>query len=164
MRLTHFPPERFIPVDICGAGNERIVQRLRAKVEELVRARGGKTARHVTKVRELAVSGRSRRSVESDTQHQSATGKNRVGSHSRQRSLHRRPGFNFCKNDVFAWDEAAGRPVVVNPYKFILGCDACMQICPVDAITFPSQQELRRVIRLATEPSNLPHLVHIDGR
>ena len=45
-------------------------------------SRGGKTARRVTKVRELAASGRGRGSVESDAQHQSATGKNRVVSHS----------------------------------------------------------------------------------
>lgn len=57
--------------------------------------------------------------------------------------------FNFCKNNVFEWDETEGRPIVANPYKCVLGCDACMQICPVEAITFPSQQELRQMIRLA---------------
>lgn len=72
--------------------------------------------------------------------------------------------FNFCKNDVFASDEATGRPVVVNPYKCVLGCNSCMQICPVDAITFPSQLELRRMIRLARDPANPPDLVHLDGQ
>ena len=56
---------------------------------------------------------------------------------------------NFCKNDVFKWDEVGGRPIVANPYKCVLGCDACMQICPVEAITFPSQQDLRQMIRQA---------------
>jgi NAD-dependent dihydropyrimidine dehydrogenase PreA subunit len=69
--------------------------------------------------------------------------------------------FNFCKNDVFVWGEAADRPVVANPYKCVLGCNACMQICPVDAIMFPSQQELRRMIRLATETSKPPDLVSL---
>ena len=42
MRLTGFPPERFIPLDIRGTDNEGIMQRLRAKVEELVRAEEAK--------------------------------------------------------------------------------------------------------------------------
>jgi heterodisulfide reductase subunit A-like polyferredoxin len=42
MRLTGFPPERFIPLDIRGTDNEGILQRLRAKVEELVRIEEGK--------------------------------------------------------------------------------------------------------------------------
>ena len=42
MRLTGFPPERFIPLDIRGTGNEGIVERLRAKVEELVQAEEAK--------------------------------------------------------------------------------------------------------------------------
>lgn len=71
--------------------------------------------------------------------------------------------FNFCKNNVFEWDEAAGRPMAANPYKCVLGCDACMQICPVEAITFPSQQELRQMIRQATqeEPRGQSELVHL---
>jgi hypothetical protein len=42
MRLTGFPPERFIALDIRGTGNEGILERLRAKVEELVRAEEAK--------------------------------------------------------------------------------------------------------------------------
>jgi NAD-dependent dihydropyrimidine dehydrogenase PreA subunit len=73
--------------------------------------------------------------------------------------------FNFCKNNVFEWDEAEGRPMVANPYKCVLGCDACMQICPVKAITFPSQQELRRMIRQAAqeEHSGESELVDCPG-
>jgi NAD-dependent dihydropyrimidine dehydrogenase PreA subunit len=62
--------------------------------------------------------------------------------------------FDFCKNNVFAWDEAAARPVVANPYQCVLGCNACMQICPVAAITFPSQQQLRQMIRQAAGQPN----------
>ena len=39
MRATAFPPERFAAVDIRGTDNEGILQRLRSKVQELVRAR-----------------------------------------------------------------------------------------------------------------------------
>ena len=74
--------------------------------------------------------------------------------------------FNFCKSDVFKWDEAEGRPIVANPYKCVLGCDACMQICPVAAITFPSRRELRRMIRLAgrQERQDQPELVQLSAR
>jgi NAD-dependent dihydropyrimidine dehydrogenase PreA subunit len=59
--------------------------------------------------------------------------------------------FNFCKNDVFTWDEDNGHPIVANPYHCVLGCNACMQICPVEAITFPSQQELKQMMREAAQ-------------
>lgn len=51
--------------------------------------------------------------------------------------------FNFCKNDVFAWDDEHNRPIVANPYNCVVGCQACMNVCPVEAITFPSKEELR---------------------
>ena len=44
MRLTGFPPERFIAIDIRGTDNAGIMERLRAKVEELVRAEEAKHA------------------------------------------------------------------------------------------------------------------------
>ena len=59
--------------------------------------------------------------------------------------------FNFCKNDVFTWDEVNEHPIVANTYHCVLGCNACMQICPVEAITFPSQQELKRMILKAAQ-------------
>ena len=73
--------------------------------------------------------------------------------------------FNFCKSNVFAWDEAEGRPMVANPYNCVLGCNACMQICPVEAIAFPSQEELRQMLRQAAqqEPHGQPELVQLDA-
>ena len=59
--------------------------------------------------------------------------------------------FNFCKNDVFTWDEVNEHPIVANPYHCVLGCNACMQICPVEAITFPSQQQLKQMMREAAQ-------------
>ncbi|MBI4574441.1 MAG: ferredoxin family protein [candidate division NC10 bacterium] len=59
---------------------------------------------------------------------------------------------DFCKNDVFVWDEDHVYPIVQNPLNCVVGCDACAQVCPVEAITFPNQAELReRVRRLRTE-------------
>ena len=54
---------------------------------------------------------------------------------------------NFFKNDVFAWDELKNRPDVIRPFNCVVGCDACSQICPAEAIIFPSREELRRTMR-----------------
>ncbi len=55
--------------------------------------------------------------------------------------------FSFCKNDVFAWDEENKRPIVQNPYNCVVGCQACIHVCPVEAITFPSKEELRATLK-----------------
>lgn len=55
--------------------------------------------------------------------------------------------FKFCKNDVFAWDEENRHPIVKSPYNCVVGCQACINICPAGAIEFPSQEELRATIR-----------------
>lgn len=55
--------------------------------------------------------------------------------------------FNFCKNDVFTWDEGNNRPIVKNPYNCVVGCQACINVCPVEALEFPSKDELRATLR-----------------
>jgi len=42
MRQTGFPPERFIPVDIRMTDNEGVLQRIREKVEELLKREAGR--------------------------------------------------------------------------------------------------------------------------
>ena len=54
---------------------------------------------------------------------------------------------DFCKNDVFGWDEEQKHPLVLNPLNCVLGCDSCAQICPMEAITFPRKDELRAQIK-----------------
>jgi NAD-dependent dihydropyrimidine dehydrogenase PreA subunit len=58
---------------------------------------------------------------------------------------------NFCKNDVYEWEEENNRPVVKNPYNCVVGCQACINICPVQAIRFPDKQELRATLRRLRE-------------
>jgi NAD-dependent dihydropyrimidine dehydrogenase PreA subunit len=54
---------------------------------------------------------------------------------------------DFCKNEVFVWDEDAKHPLVENPLNCVIGCDSCAQQCPVEAITFPSKDDLRKQLR-----------------
>ena len=39
------------------------------------------------------------------------------------------------------------RPVVKNPYSCVVGCQTCAKMCPNNAITFPSPEELRRTLK-----------------
>ncbi len=55
--------------------------------------------------------------------------------------------FKFCKNDVFTWDEENNHPIVKNPYNCVVGCQACINVCPVQAIGFPSKDELRETMK-----------------
>lgn len=34
-----------------------------------------------------------------------------------------------------------------NPFNCVVGCASCAQICPVEAISFPSKDELRATLR-----------------
>ena len=61
---------------------------------------------------------------------------------------------NFCKNDVFVWDELKNRPEVIRPLNCVVGCDACSQICPAEAINFPSREELRRTMRALVQEAH----------
>jgi CDP-4-dehydro-6-deoxyglucose reductase len=54
---------------------------------------------------------------------------------------------DFCKNGVFEWDEANSVPIVKQPLNCVLGCTTCADICPVQAIHFPSTDDLRAQMR-----------------
>jgi len=55
--------------------------------------------------------------------------------------------YNFCKNEIFVWDEASNTPVVENLHHCVLGCSACVNLCPGEAISFISLAELRETIK-----------------
>lgn len=55
--------------------------------------------------------------------------------------------YDFCKNEVFMWDEDKQQPIVQSPLNCVIGCDSCAQQCPVEAITFPSKDELGKQLR-----------------
>jgi len=55
--------------------------------------------------------------------------------------------YNFCHNDVFTWDEEKQLPVVANPYNCVIGCTACAQTCPTEAISFPRMEKIREIMK-----------------
>lgn len=55
--------------------------------------------------------------------------------------------YRFCKNDVFTWDDERKHPILQNPYNCVVGCNACINVCPVGAIQFISKEELRETLR-----------------
>lgn len=46
---------------------------------------------------------------------------------------------DFCKNDVLAFDDSAGKSVVKNPYSCVVECSTCARLCPEGAIAFPEE-------------------------
>lgn len=52
---------------------------------------------------------------------------------------------DFCANDVFAAGEAAME--VVWPLNCVVGCNSCTRACPAEAISFPNNEELIKVLR-----------------
>ncbi|MGQ9494071.1 MAG: 4Fe-4S dicluster domain-containing protein [Anaerolineae bacterium] len=54
--------------------------------------------------------------------------------------------FNFCGNGVYQWDDDGNHPIVVNPYNCVVGCSACANLCSGEAISFPTKEEIKKVI------------------
>lgn len=53
---------------------------------------------------------------------------------------------SFCPNDVFDWGEG-NRVLIVEPFNCLVGCDACVKVCPRGAISFPSRTVLENLGR-----------------
>ena len=50
-----------------------------------------------------------------------------------------------CKGRVvYDWDFEKMRPIVARPYNCMVGCSTCANLCPADAISFPSKNELEK--------------------
>lgn len=63
------------------------------------------------------------------------------------RCIHDQECIQFCKNNVFHWNETLGVPEVAHPYNCVVGCDACAAICPSEAISFPPMEEFKATLR-----------------
>jgi len=51
----------------------------------------------------------------------------------------------FCRNHVF--ENEGDRVVIARPYDCLVGCKACAPRCPVGAISFPTRDELKQMLR-----------------
>jgi NAD-dependent dihydropyrimidine dehydrogenase PreA subunit len=56
---------------------------------------------------------------------------------------------DYCKLGVYdiTEEENQKKPVVVNPNNCVVFCTGCKGQCPVGAISFPSKQETRDLIK-----------------
>lgn len=50
-------------------------------------------------------------------------------------------------HNVYAVEGDPPHPVVKNPYECVVGCRTCAIVCPQGAISFPSRDELRRILK-----------------
>ncbi len=48
---------------------------------------------------------------------------------------------------VFDWDVEKNRPVVARPYNCMVGCTTCATLCPVGAISFPSKDFIKKLVK-----------------
>ncbi len=55
--------------------------------------------------------------------------------------------YDFCQNGVFEWDEENNCPKVLKPFNCVVSCSACKNLCTQDAISFPTMQEIREIIK-----------------
>ena len=55
----------------------------------------------------------------------------------------------YCKLGVYELEDKEGkkRSVVRNPNKCVVLCTGCQEQCPASAITHPSKEETRKIIR-----------------
>ena len=52
----------------------------------------------------------------------------------------------FCKNGVLDFDPETKKARVRAPYDCVIDCSPCARLCPVDAITFPDEEEFAALI------------------
>ena len=48
---------------------------------------------------------------------------------------------------VFDWNLEKNRPVVSRPYNCMVGCTTCATLCPVEAITFPPKEYVKKLVK-----------------
>lgn len=52
-----------------------------------------------------------------------------------------------CGRLVFEMDEEKRKAVVVGPYRCMVGCTTCANICPTEAIAFPERSTVQKIER-----------------
>lgn len=59
----------------------------------------------------------------------------------------------FCSNNVFKQGESS--MVVANPYNCVVGCSSCLNECSSNALSFPSKEDLVKVLNNLREKHKL---------
>lgn len=54
---------------------------------------------------------------------------------------------SICKNGVLAFDEVAGKSIIVNKYNCVVECRTCAKLCPAEAISFTDAKEFSELIK-----------------
>jgi len=60
---------------------------------------------------------------------------------------------DYCKLGAYDFEEKDGkkRPVVKNPYNCVVLCTGCQSQCPAGAISHPSKEKTRKIIKKLQE-------------
>ena len=48
---------------------------------------------------------------------------------------------------VYSYDLVSRKPIVANPYHFLVGCRTCANLCPVGAIKFPPPEVAQKAAK-----------------
>ena len=59
---------------------------------------------------------------------------------------------DFCHNDVYSWSEDESTVVVAHKMHCVSGCSHCATLCEVQAISFPTVEDIKRARREASRP------------
>jgi NAD-dependent dihydropyrimidine dehydrogenase PreA subunit len=52
-----------------------------------------------------------------------------------------------CGKGVYGYDYEREKPIVLRPTQCLVGCVTCSNVCPEGAISFPSIQQLQKMMR-----------------
>ncbi len=59
---------------------------------------------------------------------------------------------DFCHNDVYRWSADESTVVVAFKTHCVSGCSHCATLCDVQAISFPTVEDIKRARREASRP------------
>jgi NAD-dependent dihydropyrimidine dehydrogenase PreA subunit len=54
---------------------------------------------------------------------------------------------DWCKHDVYRWSADGEKVEVETKTNCVVGCSHCATLCPAEALSFPSFEEIKRLRR-----------------
>jgi len=58
----------------------------------------------------------------------------------------------FCSNGVYEKGEKT--VLVAEPFNCVVGCNRCSRVCPNEALSFPTQEQLKDMLQRLREQQN----------